>query len=809
MQLISLYLENYRQHKSSEIHFPAGLVGILGANGSGKSTILEAIAWAIYGNERSVVKGGKDTLIWRLAPPRSAAVAELSFAFAGRTFTIRRTQTSDRTLAELQQDGRTIANSVEAVKSAVLGILNMTHQEFFNSYFTGQKDLKFLGGITSGADRERFIAKMLGYERIEQAQGDSNKRGTIRYVRNELKTQVARIQGAMEAFDPEAIASNSTRVRQALQQQQSALTQLDEQIVQQTIKLNELAQNLQQLENKQEQFTQIQHQIELKTTELQQVQQRIREIQQESTRLARELERYHALKQETADYLSLCQQEKNWQSQYQRWCEQERIKSRIGELEAEILELSLKQSVIQKTVASQSDLIQAWEASKGQCQQLEAELQAMQMAWQNDCALAKAELQTQRQLLKKLEKQIADITQAGEDGRCPTCDRPLQDEYELVMANLHRQLNQIQATIEQGQTQLQQLEKEPPELEQLRHNKSQLEQRIRQLESQKTELELQNRTLQMYNQQIENKQKQLQAQQQLVVAVDYDPVSHQAIQEQIKSLQSQYQEMLRLEHTPVQYQTIQEQLQSKQAEKLALEQAIADLQETQIALQFNPSQYTELKQLHQQLQQAQQQLLAERQHTQHQIDLLQRDLALYQQQEQEYQAKKLELVKAQREYLLYQTLDESFTALRQHLTQQIRPQLSETASLLLTELTDGRYSALELDENYNVAVIESGDRKSVISGGEEDIVNLCLRLAVSQMISERTGQPFSLLILDEVFGSLDEQRRDNVLQLLHRLGNQFSQVLVISHIDIIKESLNHTICLEYLPREQYSRVVVQ
>ena len=44
----------------------------------------------------------------------------------------------------------------------------------------------------------------------------------------------------------------------------------------------------------------------------------------------------------------------------------------------------------------------------------------------------------------------------------------------------------------------------------------------------------------------------------------------------------------------------------------------------------------------------------------------------------------------------------------------------------------------------------------MISGGEEDVANLALRLAISQMIAERAGQPLSLLVLDEIFGSLDE-----------------------------------------------------
>jgi len=157
---------------------------------------------------------------------------------------------------------------------------------------------------------------------------------------------------------------------------------------------------------------------------------------------------------------------------------------------------------------------------------------------------------------------------------------------------------------------------------------------------------------------------------------------------------------------------------------------------------------------------------------------------------------------------LLEELDRAYTSMRSHFTDQIRPQLADNASLFLTQLTDGRYNALEIDSKYNIVVLDNGDRKPVISGGEEDIVNLSLRLAISQMITERSGQPFSLLILDEVFGSLDDTRRDNVIGLLHSLEQQFEQVLIISHMEAIKDSLNNIIRLEFDPKEQCSRVAV-
>jgi exonuclease SbcC len=91
---------------------------------------------------------------------------------------------------------------------------------------------------------------------------------------------------------------------------------------------------------------------------------------------------------------------------------------------------------------------------------------------------------------------------------------------------------------------------------------------------------------------------------------------------------------------------------------------------------------------------------------------------------------------------------------------------------------------VELDEDYRAIVLDEGVPKPVISGGEEDLVNLVLRLAISQMIAARAGQPLSLLVLDEIFGSLDDSRRQEVLLLLRRLGDRFPQVILTTHVEL-------------------------
>jgi exonuclease SbcC len=151
----------------------------------------------------------------------------------------------------------------------------------------------------------------------------------------------------------------------------------------------------------------------------------------------------------------------------------------------------------------------------------------------------------------------------------------------------------------------------------------------------------------------------------------------------------------------------------------------------------------------------------------------------------------------QREFRLHNELDRALGDLRTDLNQEMRPELAALSGEFLGILTDGRYDEVQLDEEYDLTVLEDGEPQPVISGGEEDLGNLVLRLAVSQMIAERAGQPLTLLVLDEIFGSLDETRRLNVLALLRGLETRFPQVVLITHIEGVREAVDRVLRVRY------------
>jgi exonuclease SbcC len=137
-------------------------------------------------------------------------------------------------------------------------------------------------------------------------------------------------------------------------------------------------------------------------------------------------------------------------------------------------------------------------------------------------------------------------------------------------------------------------------------------------------------------------------------------------------------------------------------------------------------------------------------------------------------------------------MDALFTLFFKSLTARARPMLEAEASALVRELTDNRYERMEFDENYRVKLLDRFDDSYAIdrfSGGEADVASLSARVALSKIIASRGGgATLGFLILDEVFGSLDANRRNNVLLALERLKRFFGQIFIISHVAEVQES---------------------
>lgn len=149
---------------------------------------------------------------------------------------------------------------------------------------------------------------------------------------------------------------------------------------------------------------------------------------------------------------------------------------------------------------------------------------------------------------------------------------------------------------------------------------------------------------------------------------------------------------------------------------------------------------------------------------------------------------------------------------RTHLISRIRPALMASSSELLGVLTEGRYNELILDEDYEISLRDQGEQHRLerFSGGEKDLANLCLRLAISEIIATRHGtNSFDLIVLDEIFGSQDANRKRTLLSTLNGLSNRFKQIFLITHVEDVKELMGNVILVSENPDGTSTASVVQ
>ena len=130
------------------------------------------------------------------------------------------------------------------------------------------------------------------------------------------------------------------------------------------------------------------------------------------------------------------------------------------------------------------------------------------------------------------------------------------------------------------------------------------------------------------------------------------------------------------------------------------------------------------------------------------------------------------------------------------------PELQEETNRLLDRLTDGdmslHFETLKEAKAKKDSLIETLDIKvsdnlgtrplEMYSGGEGFRAAFALRIALSKLLTRRAGARLQTLIIDEGFGSQDAKGREKLIDCINAIKDDFERIIVITHIDELKDA---------------------
>lgn len=137
------------------------------------------------------------------------------------------------------------------------------------------------------------------------------------------------------------------------------------------------------------------------------------------------------------------------------------------------------------------------------------------------------------------------------------------------------------------------------------------------------------------------------------------------------------------------------------------------------------------------------------------------------------------------------------------------PEIEANANDLLERLTEGQMRVTfktqrqlktreELAETLDIHIMDGvGERPyENFSGGEQFRVNFAIRLALSRVLAKRAGARLQTLVIDEGFGSQDPQGRQRLVEAINAIHDDFACILVITHIDQLRDAFPTRIQVE-------------
>ena len=814
---------------------------ISGMNGAGKSSILDAITWCLFGEARQ----RNDALINLNS---ESAEVELEFQYENNGYRVYRARKRTKNtqlefFIKNESEWKDISErTIKATQDLITQTLNMDYETFINASFFLQGKSDQFARQTPGK-RKEILTKILGLEKWEtyKTQALQQRReleqtkllndNRIEEKKDELDREEEYHQ-ILATFEKEQKAIQSNLVQQEsflsiLKEQKSQLEQIENQLKDKSINKERLLKSSDTLTNRiEEKNTQLDHnnatidqkeQIESKYAKLQEKQLELNTLSEKQETFNKLKEENYSLQIELTKRKEKIVGEIKYLKDQQKNNDSNQKQIKVNKKEIETLE---KQSF------SQTLLVNQLENHKEQKQTLEEQIT-------NNLAENKHLLT----LMKELEDHIDQI-KTLDAPTCPFCEQNLTPSHrEKILSENHtkgkilgdqyrensttnksitKKLNTIQEQILEAQKAQQFLAINNHKTDTLKQQNNKLTETLSENATQKIS------TLEesIANNSFAPKlKKQLELIDTQLTKLEYEPSKYQIIKKQAEEL-STYQELnqnLQIAlATQIEIQSsLSELITRKESETdqlAALENEMANLKSTLSNIvedgQSTPIQErttaisNEIKNLKQSSYDNQLSIGGAKQSI--------NNLIMIQSQKESLEEQN-KLILSQIASL--KEIEKAFgrEGIPALLIEQAIPEIENRANDILRKLTNDEMTISlitqeeykdkkreDLKETMEIKIHDKfGSRDyEMFSGGETFRINFALRLALSELLSKRAGAKLQTLVIDEGFGSQDEYGRQKLTEVINPIKEEFALILVITHIESLKDAFPNRILVE-------------
>ncbi len=806
------------------------LACLCGENGHGKSAILDALTWVLWGKARS----NHDDELTRIGATEMQV--ELDFDLGGTRYRalrrrVRRGRTGQSTLELQILDGEAVrpltGNSIAETQQAINGLLHLDYETFVNSAYLRQGRADQFT-LKSPAERKEVLAAILGlsfYDDLSERARAAARRCEV--DRKGREDQIGRIDAEL---------AHQEEYQQGLDALTETLSRLEAELGEVDARLELLRHRQRDLESKAAEAAAIQGQLQRHENAL-------RQLEQDRA----------ACRQRIASHRELLSRREEVEAGYAGWMEARQEEAAAGQRLAELLPLQSRRAELEQVLEGQRQRllaeqrsaeearkamegklsqVPAWRGEAGRLRERLEHMASLEKERENSLELIRSS-RTGIELLKSnneriktegdgLREKLEMLESAG--AACPLCGSELGEpgredlRARLIQERSQRreeygqnlaEIKQLEGRVNSTQAVLAELERGLEERGALQRRDGELQRLLEEAREAAEEAARQQARYQEATVRLEAGEYALAERQQLaevqsqIEAIGYDPASHAQARQRAAVLASHEQLKAQLE-TAAQLLVSDEgalarleaDAQARQAEQQAGQER---LQHLQTELAERPAVQQDLgvaQQQRQQRHQAWSEALDRRGRLQQLLDHC-RQIA-----ETRFH------LEAERDQLavdraIYEELAYAYgkNGIQAMLIDSVLPELEDEANALLDRMTEGRMRVRfetqrmsrtkdQMIETLDIKISdEMGTRPyELYSGGEAFRANFGIRVALSKLLARRAGARLQTLIVDEGFGTQDAQGRERLVEAINSISQDFERILVITHIEELKDA---------------------